>query len=232
MVTTRRCQSAFPDGLNEEKQGYHWHSMGDMTRSEAKDKPTFEGQPLLVEVAPSMAPSFEQTLHHIISPPLERGYPVAIFCIPSNRKTTQKATWADHWNRRYKSKFSFVQRCLCAFDKTQQEHRILCIGTNMSLPNKCGTLTHKGSTNGLGRLATVTAMVAMIDVLGSPVRVRRPSVLIPRQVKRHRDRALNATKLTDKTTERIEDSTERILDEPLQAFPADAKEREGSAKED
>ena len=56
IVTTRRCQSAFPDGLNEEKQGYHWHGMGDMPRSETKDKPTFEGKTLLVEAAPIMAP--------------------------------------------------------------------------------------------------------------------------------------------------------------------------------
>ena len=181
IVTTCRCQSEFPDGPNEEKQGHHWHSMGDMSRSETKDKPTFEGKPLLVEAAPIMAPRFEQTLHHMVNPTLEGGYPVAIFCIPLSRKTTQKSTWADHWNRRYKSTFSFVQRCLCAFDKTQQEHRMVCIGTSMPLPNhNCDTLTHRGSTNWLGRLGTVTAMVAMIDMLGSPVRVRRPSVLLPR----------------------------------------------------
>ena len=148
IITMRRCQSAFPNGLNENQQGYHRHRMGDQTRSEKNHKHTFEGKPLLVEAAPSMAPRFEQTHRHMVSPTLESGYPVAVFCIPSNRRTTQKATWADNWNRRYKSYFSFVQRCLCAFDNTQREHRLLCIGTNMPLPNHhCDMLTHKGSTN-------------------------------------------------------------------------------------
>ena len=89
IVTTRRCQSAFPYGLNEEKRGYHCHSMGDATRSETKSKPTFEGKPLLVEAAPIMAPRFEQTLHHTVNPTLEGGSPVAVFCIPSGRKVTQ-----------------------------------------------------------------------------------------------------------------------------------------------
>ena len=201
--------------------------MGDMTRSETKCKPTFEGKPLLVEAAPIMAPRFEQTLHHMVNPTLERGYPVVVFCIPSSRKMTQKATWADHWNRRYTSKFSFVQRCLCAFDKTQQEHRMVCSGINMPLPNhNCDTLTHRENTNVLGQLATVTAMVAMIGMLGSQVRVQRPSVLIPRPAKRNRDRALNPTILIDTRTERIGDSHERTLDEPTHAFPMDAKERE------
>ena len=96
----------------------------------------------------------------------------------------------------------------------------------MPLPNnQCDMLTHKGSTNGLGKLATVTAMVAMIDVLGSPVRVRRPSVLIPRQVHRHRDRAPNLTKINNMMY-RMKHTTERTLDEPTQAFPTDAKETE------
>ena len=231
IITTRRCQSAFPHGLSDKQQGYHWHRMGDVTRSEKKHKPTLDGKPLLVEAAPSMAPRFEQTLHQIVSPTLESGHPVAVFCIPSTRKTTQKATWADHWNRRYRSNFRFVQRCLCAFDNTQQEHRMPCIGTNVPLPNHhCDALTQKESTSGLGKVATITAMVAMINILGSPIRVWRSPVLIPRKVRRHRDRLPNSTKLEhipdDDMKDQMRPQTEQILDEPIPTYPTDAKERE------
>ena len=73
LITTRRCQSVFPKGLNENQQGYHWHRLGDLTRSERNQKPTFEGRPLLVEAAPVMAPRFEQALHHMVRPTLESG---------------------------------------------------------------------------------------------------------------------------------------------------------------
>ena len=172
IVTTRRCQSVFPNGLNEEQQGYHWHRMGDIVRSDGNHKPTFEGKPLLVEAAPVMAPRFEHTLHRLVRPTLESGCPVAVFCIPSARRVTQKATWADHWNRRFRSHFSFVQRCLCAFDPTMEEHRTLCVGTNVPLPDKtCYALQLAGSTSGMGRIATAKALTAMIDVLGNPVKV-------------------------------------------------------------
>ena len=253
LVTTRRCQSVFPNGLNEDQQGYHWHSMGDMLRSDGNHKPTFDGRPLLVEAAPMMAPRFEHTLHRLIRPTLESGYPVAVFCLPSMRRVTQKATWADHWNRRFRTHFSFVQRCLCAFDPASEEHRTLCIGTNMPLPNKtCDALPLAGSTKHMGRVATVTALLALVGILGCPVRVWGSPALIPQTRTRHRGRVPNPTKLnttsTTLTTMTPPQASKQLqpltvhpwtttpvqqdsVDHTQQAFPTDAKEKEGPTEE-
>ena len=120
----------------------------------------------------------------------------------------------------------------------------------MPLPShECDAIPHKGSTTGLGKNATIAAMIAMIALVGSPVRVQRPSVLIP--LSRHRGRAPQPARLnvtsdyvtthhdTEKTGLRALSPTEvnddngdqrmsarELHQNEAQVYPTDAKERE------
>ena len=130
-----------------------------------------------------MPPRFERTLKALVTPALATGQNVAVVCLPSVRRMTQKATWTDHWNRRFGNTFTFVNRCLCAFAPDTKEHRSVFVGTNVSLPTgTCDRVPHRGSTTGQARHTTTTIILALIALVGCidvGRRVLRPPVMAP-----------------------------------------------------
>jgi len=113
LVTSRFCHDSCADSDIGRATWCCWHRLEQTSRAESKDLSFLALSPLVVEVPPTMPPRFERTLKTLVTPALANGQKLAIMCLPSARRLTQKATWVDHWNRRFGEIFKFVHRCVC-----------------------------------------------------------------------------------------------------------------------
>ena len=134
VIASRFCQQACEDSAVHDANQCRWHRLDQVSRAEGKDLSFLVDVPLVIEVPPVMKPRFERTLETLVTPALASGQKVAVVCLPSVRRMTQKATWIDHWNRRSGRHFKFVNRCMCAFSPDTSEHRTVFVGTNADLP--------------------------------------------------------------------------------------------------
>ena len=165
MVSSKFCHHACADSIVDDDKMCHWHCLEQVARAEGNDLSFLATMPLVIEVPPVMQPRFERTLKALVAPALANGQNVAVVCLPSGRRVTQKTTWVNQWSRRIGKCFQFVTRCMCAFVPDTPEHRAIYVGTSATLPeHNCGQTPHGGSTVSMARMCTVAiiALAAMV----------------------------------------------------------------------
>ena len=153
LVSSKFFHHACSDSIVDDDKKCRWHCLEQVARAEGNDLSFLATMPLVIEVPPVMQPRFERTLKTLVTPALANGQNVAVVCLPSARRVTQKTSWVNHWSRRFGKCFQFVTRCMCALVPDAPEYRTVFVGTSVTLPeHNCDHIPHRGSTISMAQM--------------------------------------------------------------------------------